>query len=327
MSKCIDKLPHSCGTRQGLQVFEADHGGLVNGFCFSCGTFIDNPYGEPRKAKDIPEAQRKGKTDEEVAEDMREIAGLQAIDLKTRRLRKTVLDHYGIKVGLDEKNGKTPMYVFFPYTKNGEVVRYKVKVLESGKIWAIGNEKEVDLFGWEQAKASGARRLIIVEGEFDVPALLTILKQHTPENFVHNIPAIVSLTNGASGAVKDLTRALPEIRKFFKEISLCFDMDEPGQKAVEAVCKICPEATVISLPAKDANDCILQGKAKAAHKAVTFHTEKPKTTSLVWGRDIHEKAKVKATWGLSWPWKGMTEKTRGIRFGETIYIAAGEKMG
>ena len=327
MSKCIDKLPHSCGTKQGLQVFESDRGELVDGFCFSCGTYVDNPYGEPRKAKDIPDNERKGKSDEEIAEDMKEISELNSVDLKVRRLRKDVLEHYGIKVGFSEKDGKTPSFVFFPYTKGGEVVRYKVKMLDTGKIWAVGNGKDLDLFGWEQAKASGARRLIITEGEFDAPALMKILQTHTPDAYVKNIPAVVSIPNGSSGAAKDIGRVLPEIRKYFKEISLAFDNDKPGQKAVDEVCKICPEATVIVLPAKDANDCLLEGKGKAAHKAATFHVEKHKNTNLVWGRDIHEKAKKKAEWGLSWPWDGMTQATRGIRFGETIYIAAGEKMG
>ena len=31
--------------------------------------------------------------------------------------------------------------------------------------------------------------------------------------------------------------------------------------------------------------------------------------------------------GLSWPWEGLTKLTRGIRFGETLYLGSGVKMG
>lgn len=36
---------------------------------------------------------------------------------------------------------------------------------------------------------------------------------------------------------------------------------------------------------------------------------------------------VPPEWGLSWPWAGLTDLTRGIRRGETYYFGAGVKMG
>jgi hypothetical protein len=35
MGECLVKLPHSCGSRSGLQVFEKEDG-TVDGYCFSC---------------------------------------------------------------------------------------------------------------------------------------------------------------------------------------------------------------------------------------------------------------------------------------------------
>lgn len=326
MGVCLAKLPHSCGTRQGLQVFEKEDGS-VDGYCFSCGSYIPNPYGEPKDAKDIPKAERTGKTEAEILTEMAEISQLGCVDLPDRKLRAVALDHYGIKVGFSEADGKTPNIVFFPYTEEGKIVKYKVKLLENGRVWSVGTSNNVDLFGWEQAVASGAKRLIIVEGEFDAPALTRIIDIYTKGDYSDYKPAVVSVPNGAGNAARDIGRVLPKVRKFFKDISLAFDMDEVGRKAVEEVCKICPEAKVIDLPAKDANECLIKGMGKAAHKAVTFNAAKPKNTRLVWGRDIHEKAKEPPRWGLSWPWEGMTEMTRGIRYGETIYIGAGEKMG
>jgi len=121
---------------------------------------------------------------------------------------------------------------------------------------------------------------------------------------------------------------MPKIRKHFKEISFCFDHDEAGDKAIEAACTVVPDATVITLPCKDANACILEGKGKAAFAATQFNAQKPKNTSLVYGEDLHEEAREQAKYGeLTWPWDHLNDTTRGIRFGETIYIGAGVKMG
>ena len=305
-------------------MFEGE-GGKVNGYCFSCDTYVNNPYGEERKVEDLPK-RKIGLTKEEIAERMSEIGRLSAMDLVERRLRKDALDQYGIKIGLSEEDGKTPAFQHFPYTRDGVLVGYKTRLLSPKRMWSVGDVRDVDLFGWEQAIATGAKRLVITEGENDAAALWTIIQMYQDEKFQDYSPAVVSLPHGAASAGRDLARLAPKIRRHFKEISFAFDSDEAGEGAVEAACKVFPEATVITLPAKDANECI-KTCGKAAFKAVTFNAKKPKNTRLVWGRDIHEEAKKPAEWGLSFPWKALTESTRGLRFGETYYIGAGEKMG
>lgn len=326
MSQCLEKLPHSCGTRSGLQVFEREDG-TVDGFCFSCRSFVRHPYGDETRADDIPVKRRLKKTPEEIQAELEEIQGYPIDDLRDRKLRKEALDHYGIKLGYDEENGQDVKFHYYPYTKDEKLVAYKVRLVENKRMWTVGDQKDVDLFGWEQAVQTGARRLIITEGELDAVALRRILEMHTKEQWKDNIPAICSLPHGASAAGRDIAKLANKIRKTFKEVSLAFDGDEPGQKAVEDVCKIMPEATVITLPAKDANACIIEGKSKAAYKAATFNAQKPKNSRLVWGDNLHMAAREQAKWGYSWPWDHLNEATRGIRLGETIYIGAGVKMG
>ena len=208
------------------------------------------------------------------------------------------------------------------------MVKYKVKLLTNGQCWSVGLDNKVDLFGWEQAIKSGAKKLIITEGEFDAVALTKIIEMHTDEKFREYMPAVVSIPNGAASAARDLTRTLPEIRRRgFKDIALCFDDDEAGKRAVEAVCKFAPDLSVITLPCKDANECLRDGYAKQAFKAVTFNSQKPKNSRIILASSIHEEARKKAEWGLSFPWQQLTEMTRGLRMGETYYWGAGEKMG
>lgn len=327
--QCIARMSHhtdKCNSSDGVQVFENEDGSKT-GFCFACREYIPDPEDNGKSLKANEPVKINRKTDEQIKQEINFINCLSAMPLPDRKLRQDSLEHYGIKIGVSEYDGKTPTYAYFPYSNNGVLVGYKCKHLPTGRVWWVSTSREVDLFGWEQAKASGAKRLIIVEGEFDAPALRGILRVYTKEPYKDSIPAVVSIPNGAGSAARDLKRLLPRIKKYFKDISLAFDMDTAGQEAVKEVCKLIPDARVVNLPAKDANKCLTDGMAKAAHTAVTFNTEKPKNTRLVWGSEIHDKAKQKAEFGLSWPWKGMTDLTRGIRTGETLYIGAGEKMG
>lgn len=327
MGECLVKLPHSCGSRAGLQVFEKEDGS-VDGYCFSCNTYVRHPFGAPKNADEIPKKERIGKTKEEIQAEIAEIHNYPVIDLPERRLKAEALNYFGIKIGLSEEDGKTPKFHYYPYTKDGEIVAYKVRLIENKRMWSIGDQKDVDLFGWKQAKESGAKRLIITEGECDAAALRRILEIYTKDEYKELIPAVCSLPHGSGSAGRDIARLLPELRKYFKEFSLAFDDDDAGKKAVEDVCKILPDATTIPLPCKDANECLIKGKGKEAFKAITFNHSKAKNTRLVFGEELHEQARKPAQYGeLTWPWGHLNTKTRGIRYGETIYVGAGVKMG
>lgn len=322
-SVVIDRLPHSCGTSKGLVVY-ADEEGKVDGFCWGCRTYIENPYGEPRQAKDV---KIHIKTEEEIAAELAEVASYQTIDLEVRRLRASNMAKFGIKIGLSEKDGKTPVESYFPYRRKGEVVGYKVATIgvTPKKVWSMGDCRDVDMFGWEEAQSSTSPTLIIAEGEFDAVAIDRIFELHGKDEY-H--PAIVSLPHGAAQAGKAVLRHLDAIKRRYRSVVLAFDMDDAGEAGVKAVQLLLPDAKRAHLPAKDANACILEGKAKAAHKAMLWDAQKPRTGKLVMGSSVHDAAKVAATYGeLSWPFPSLNKKLRGIRYGETVYVGAGVKCG
>ena len=323
MSKCVEKLKHSCGS-YALQVFQKDDGSF-DAFCFSCGKAEPNPY------KDKPEGYKPQvvfKSPAQVEEEIKEVREYKTVDLPERKLKKEYLEYFGIKIGLSEEDGVTPHSHYYPYYRQGEHVGYKVRIIDGKKMFAIGSIKDVSLFGWKQATDAGGKKLFITEGELDAVALFQIMKEHNKgTQWADMNPAVVSLSNGAGTASKQLAKMLPEIRKHFKEIILVFDNDQPGKEATEACLQIIPDALVAHLPEKDANECLIQGKSKACYNACQFNAQKPKNTRLVSGDDLHEAAKEPPKWGVSWPWKHVTKATRGIRTGETIYIGAGQKQG
>jgi len=316
-SKCVEKIG-------SIQVFQQEDG-TYDAFDFATGKYIPDPY------KDKPAGYKPviiKKTQEQIDAELEEIRNYGVFSLPARKLNAASLDYFGIKIGVSEEDGKTPVSHYYPYTREGEHIAYKVRIIEDKRMWIVGSFKDVDLFGWEQALATGAKRLIITEGELDAVAYYQICKEHNKGTQYADLnPAVVSLSNGASSAVSILTKKLRQIREHFKEIVLAFDMDEAGKKAAEDVLKVVPDVLVAHLPSKDINDALMEGRSKACYNAIQFNAKKPKNSRIVSGNELHEAAKEVAAFGIPWPWKHITEKTRGIRFGETIYLGAGQKQG
>lgn len=326
MGVCIDKLPHSCGTKTGLQVFANEQTGKVDGYCFSCKTYVANPYG---KEKTIDEVELpEPKTEKEIEAEIAEVSGFPTVDVSKRKLRADDLALFGIKTSLSEEDGKTPYGLYFPMYRDDELCGYYVKTLSNPSFtFSVGDVKNADPFGWERAKVSGAYRLIIVEGLVDAPSVEKIYRSYTRQGEEEWIPAIISLPNGVT-SVKSLAKIAPIIKKKFKEVVICFDNDEPGLEAEKEAMMIFPDALSLTLPYKDANDCILNGAMKAAYKSLRFEAKAPKNTRLVFASDLHMVAREPTPFGeLTWPYPMAQKLLRGIRYGETIYIGAGVKMG
>jgi twinkle protein len=93
------------------------------------------------------------------------------------------------------------------------------------------------------------------------------------------------------------------------------------------VAKLVPEVLIATVPGKDVNECLIAGRSKAVYNAIQFQAAAQKNTRIVDADSLHEIAKQPPQFGYSWPWKHLTDVTRGIRLGETIYIGAGAKMG
>jgi len=322
---CIDKLPHECGTTKGLQVFADSDTGDVNGFCFSCSTFVPNPYGEPKKIDDV--SLPPSKTEEEIQEEITDILSYRAFDLKERKLREEDLSFFGIKVSVSEHDGKTPTAVYFPVTKGGHLSGYYVRTLGDNKYqFSVGDVKKGEPIGWEQAKRSGAYKLIITEGAFDMVAIRGIFRRYGSEQYQ---PAVISLPNGVNSVNSSLGPLAHQIKHQFKEIVLAFDMDEKGQEAVRKATSLLPGAKVAILPEKDANDCVLKGASKAAFTALNFSAATAKNTKIITAsHELHVRARTPQPYGkLTWPFPLANKMFRNLHTGKTMYIGAGVKMG
>lgn len=320
-------LSHSCGTSRGLKPFEQEDG-TINGYCFSCGEWVANPFGDDVKVENLP--PRKEKTPEQIQEELNEINSYQTVTVPQRKLRKENLNNFGVKVALSERDGTTPTALFFPLKLGDELKGYHVKMINPPKdyirAYNVGNTKDIDMLGWDRAKTSGAHTLIITEGPEDMVSVERIYEIGDPEH--KWTPAVVSLPFGAGCAKRFISRHSEDIKKRFKKVILCFDDDDPGHNAVKDAMLILPEAVSVTLPYKDANECLMNGVAKEAYKAFWNTASKPKNSQIVTAADVYLKALQPAKYGeLTWPWTKINEDMRGIRLGETTYFGAATKMG
>ena len=101
------------------------------------------------------------------------------------------------------------------------------------------------------------------------------------------------------------------------------------KKLVAEAMLLFPKATTVKLPAKDPNQCIMDGVGQAAYKAMAFNSAPPKNTRIIIANEeLHDEWSAPVEYGeLSWPYPSMNRYLRKMRKGETIFIGAGVKMG
>ena len=128
------------------------------------------------------------------------------------------------KFGVTQDDGKH----FYPYAdSSGSTVAVKIRNTADKSFTIAGAFKEAQLFG-QQLFHAGGKYITVVEGELDALAAYQLTGSQWP---------VVSIRNGAQAALKDC-KAQYEWLNSFENIVICFDADEPGQKAAKEVAEL-----------------------------------------------------------------------------------------
>lgn len=323
--KIVDRLPHSCGADRALNVFENEDGSY-SGYCFSCNTTVPNPYSDKEKGYKPDTSKYKGKTPEEVKKELMDVAKNYPVRaLKDRGISEETCKYLGIKVAVSQENGHDIVSHYYPYTVQGKLVGYKVRLVENKKFFGMGKTDNVEPFGWTRCMKNSPNnaKVYISEGEVDVATILETFKLHGDR-----VPSVISLPNGA-GSVGKIKEYIEILKQQFRDIVIVPDQDEAGSVAVNDFLKLVPEAKVAKLPLKDPNEMLKAGRSQELYKAIMWDAQQPTSGKSVRSDDaeLWEKAKKPVPYGIAWPWPTMTKLTRGIRRGETYYLASGQKMG
>jgi twinkle protein len=204
----------------------------------------------------------------------------------------------------------------FPYYLDGQIVAYKERDTNKNFSW-IGKNEGHTLFG--QHLFGSGRTIVITEGELDALSFWEV-RPSWP---------VVSLPNGAQGARKALQYQLKYLLQF-EEIILCFDNDDPGQKAIQDCIDLFPPDRVFIGTVgghKDASDALVAGDQEAIRQAV--YKKRPYVpTSLVDGRDLFELVSSPLRGRDSdYPFAGLNDVCGGLRRSELVTICAGSGTG
>lgn len=194
---------------------------------------------------------------------------------------------------------------------------YKLRFKDKSFAW-IGDPKTVGLYGEHLFRDAG-KRITITEGEIDCLSVSQVYGNQWP---------VVSLKNGAHNAVKDVANSL-EFLQAYEEIILCFDQDEPGLKAAKAVSELFQpgQVKITRLPMKDANEMLQADQSKELLNCL-WDAKVYRPDGIIDAYDLYtDVVEQKPIPSIEYPFKGLNFKTRGIRKGELITVAAGTGIG
>jgi hypothetical protein len=139
VKQCIEKIRHddpSCKSSSGksLQVWlneEQDGRKHFSGYCFSCSKLVPDPYGNnPPDTENI-----KTKTPEE----MDDIKSCGYINTNHRSISPEWWKFYGVRQLYSEFDGVAPNAIVHPFTRNGVVARWVVKLMNKKVMWSVGD--------------------------------------------------------------------------------------------------------------------------------------------------------------------------------------------
>jgi len=286
----------SCGSSNAMVRYE-DNGM----FCHKC-----QGHNNSEKGGDYVPREREDK----YIKDLTFYQEAEYRDITDRRITADVCKKYGVKTTVKGS------HLFPAYNKEGELIAVKERFYPDKKFVIHGDISKAVLFGMKEFPKTGLS-ITITEGEYDAMAAYRM----TGSSYPH-----VSIWNGSGSAKKECKYNFEELKQF-KSITLNFDNDVAGKKAIEEVGPMFPGRTKVMLltDAKDACDYLKQNKGQKYTDE--YHRAKIFTLGgIINGADTWEKYREKKD-VLSIPFDSqyaeLNQKTYGVRLGEIVLLTAG----
>lgn len=238
--------------------------------------------------------------------------------LSWRGVSKETFQAYGCTFKVLE-NG-VPYSVSYPYLSSTGEAATKERKIETKEFYSTGAMNDSSLFGMDRFSAGSARAITVTEGELDALSVYQMLGSRYPAVSVR----------GSSSARRDCERARDYLNSF-ERIYLCFDSDEPGQKALKEVAALFDVNKVVHVKLdkyKDANEYLLGG-SEEEFKRIWWNSKPYIPKGIV--NDYDSIKDILSAEGgqaiATYPFQTMNSMTYGIRLGELILLLAQEKVG
>jgi twinkle protein len=267
-----------------------------HGHCFSCGA---------THTESFPEQIETGE----------QLDGTYTYEfIPWRSVTKETMAAYGVRTKVNAE-GK-PVSLGFPYSDD----TFKVRDLAEKKFYAVGQMSTASLFGASLFSAGQSKAITITEGEMDALSAFQMLGSKYP---------VVSV-RGATSAKKDCSLQRDYLNAFDR-IYLCFDNDEPGQKAAQEVASIFDPNKVYHVKLtrfKDANEYLEKGDAEE-FRHVWFNSKRYGQRGIL--SSLSDFRKILSTSddrpAVPYPFPTLQQMTYGLRQGEVSLFTALEGTG
>ena len=308
-----------CGNEDSLNMWEEDD--VRTGYCFhhSCKSYFNERALSEAPDSDVAYTEKE-------PYDISWVSNLKAMDNVTRGLKAGAYRHFGVVHGVSTQDGRTLSETYYPLRDvAGETIAYKVRIQQPKSFYAMGQVRAGLPFGWKEALEQGGYSLYITEGEEDAVAVYTAWMREKKQKV-----AVISLKNGSGSVVKSLQPILKDITDKWKQVVYLPDADNSGESAVKSIRSLFRADYLVKIAKyseNDANEMIKKGKEKELVSAC-YNAGVPLSSGIKeYTLEDFEIVKEAPEFGLSFPYKKLTELLRGIRLGTTVYIAAPEKAG
>ena len=182
----------------------------------------------------------------------------------------------------------------------------------------VGDTSSLGLWG-KQCWTSG-KYIVITEGQLDAMSVAEINNCKYP---------VVSIANGVGSACKSISKDLEWLLANFQEIVLMFDNDPQGKNSARKAAELFPpgRCKIASLPLKDANDMLQEGRGSEVVNAI-FRASVYRPDGIIAGEDTWDLVNTPMEAAdMEYPWQGLNSLTLGARKGELVTFCAGTGVG
>lgn len=299
-SQFVRHLPcEKCSSSDANSLFDDGHT-----YCFACGHY-DHGDGQSRDTP-TPKGAR-------VAELM---TGEEcSVGLASRKITAETCRTFNYRKGtLGERAVQIAPY----YDADGQMVAQKLR-FQDKTFRVVGDLTDALPFGAQCWQKTG-KKIVVTEGEIDALSMSQVQGNKWP---------VVSIGCGAGPQVRKYFAKHKEYFSGFSEVILMFDMDEPGRAAAKIAAEVLGErARIAELPHpfKDANEMLLEGKVEQLIDSM-WRAKEYRPEGILDMAELKEAVMASPGWGLSWPFKRLTDLTFGIRTGEIYALGAGTGIG
>lgn len=293
----------SCGSKDNLARYDDGHG-----YCFGCGYHEqEKPSGEKSWVAPLSTSE------DEVEDQVFKVTG-ETRAIASRRITEETCAKWGYKLG--DYSG-TPAHIAYYYDKKRRPVAAKVRYPDKSFVW-IGDSKSVGLYGDWLWRDTG-KMIVVVEGEIDALSVSQLQNNKYP---------VVSVPNGAAGAVRSVRKNISFFEKFEKTIFM-FDNDTAGQDAMHECAKLLSpgKAHIAQLPLKDASDMLVAGRGSEVIDAI-WGAKQYRPDGIVNAADLWDTVSgSNESFRVPYTFEGLNKSTHGIGLRELTTITAGTGVG